>query len=198
MRISRSVHIVTLLAGLAITVVLLGDDKAAPDFKSAQVRAARAQFNTRVAEIQQESNTKITAARKQYIAELQKAKEDATRRADLDEAVRIRDELAAMQKELPAQTAPLTPWKAREALAADLAGTSWKLGGNPDLTLMADGTTSPHPEGMQGRWAPIGNRAIVITLENGWTDLWLFDDKLAKAKVTHAQLGGQIERTRAR
>jgi hypothetical protein len=112
--------------------------------------------------------------------------------------VRIRDELAAMQKELPAQTAPLTPWKAREALAAALAGTSWKLAGNPDLTLMADGTTSYQPESVQGRWAPIGNRAVVITFENGWTDLWLFDDNLTSAKGTHAKLGGGFELTRAR
>jgi hypothetical protein len=172
--------------------------KAAQDFKSPQLRAAKTQYLSRLIEIQQEANNKSALARKQYATELQKARDEATRRADLDEAVRIRDELAAMQKELPAQPAPLTPWKAREALVAELAGSSWKLGGNPDLTLMADGTTAPPREGMQGRWAPIGNRAIIITFEDGWTDLWLFDDQLIAAKVTHAKLGGDIERERAK
>ena len=198
MRFNRPTRIVTLLLTVLITVALFADDKPTSDFKSPQLRAARVQLNSRILDIQREANGKIAAASKQYIAELQKAKDEATRRGDLDEALRIRDELAAVQKGLVSEPPPQTPWKAREGLAQDLAGTSWKLGGNPDLTLMGDGRTSPQSAGIQGRWAPVGDRAIVVTFEDGWTDLWLFDEKLTKAKVTHAQLGGQIERTRAR
>src|SRR4051794_35041523 len=103
-----------LLAGLAvaswaadgITKSGAGGPAGATEFKSRAARAAAANYTAAVERLNQEHEAKLAAARKTYAAALTAAKDEAMRAANLDEAVRLRDAIADLQKEAPAPAAP--------------------------------------------------------------------------------------------
>jgi hypothetical protein len=177
-------------------MVVWGDEEKPGVFKSPLAKAAKGQFTAKLTEIQQETEAKIAVARKQYAADLVKARDDATRRGDLDEANRVQAELRGVQKaSLPRPT--LHPdWTAREVLVPKVAGSTWLLGGENRLTLKADGTTAARPDGVLGRWAPISESAVVVLYDDGWIDVWQLEERLTSGKNSHARLGEVGQRVR--
>jgi hypothetical protein len=187
---------VGILLVLSVAVVLWADEEKPGAFKSQTARVAKGQFTARLAEIQQDADAKIAAARKQYAKDLMKARDDATRRADLDEANRIQAELKGVGKPSLARPILHPDWTAREVLVPKLAGSTWLMGGENRLTLKADGTTSPRSDGVGAQWAPIGESAVIVLYEDGWIDLWRIGERLTSATASHAKLGETPERVR--
>src|SRR6266480_950317 len=129
MPIRQSIRGVGILLVLAVGAMLWGDDQKPGVFKSQAARTAKAQFTAQLTEIQKETDAKVAAARKQYAGALVKARDEATRRGDLDEANRIQAELVGVQKMSLPRPELHPDWTAREMLVPKLAGSTWILGG---------------------------------------------------------------------
>src|SRR4051812_4989413 len=114
---------------LAIGGLLWGGEQKPGAVKSPAARAAKSQVTTKLSEIQKETDLKLAAARKEYAAALVKARDEATRRGDLDEANRIQAELLGVQKTSLPRPELHPDWTARESLVPKVAGSTWVMGG---------------------------------------------------------------------
>jgi hypothetical protein len=154
----------------------------AGEFKTWAARDAMTTYSAATNKAAREYQDKLAIARKACIASLNAAKDDATKAANLDEAVRIRDTVTRLQNEAAAVGAAAAPKAAplagRERLAARLAGTAWDTAGKP-YRFNADGTmTVGVPNSAPWQWAAIGDHEVVVRRADGWTERYTFDDDL--------------------
>src|SRR4051812_35088808 len=110
---------------LAARAVGAAAPEAGGEPKSLAARDALATYAGATAKAARDYQDKIVAARRQCIFALNGAKDDATKAANLDEALRIRDTVTRLQNEAAAAAAVAAPPKAaapsgREKLTARL------------------------------------------------------------------------------
>ncbi|HEY8747457.1 MAG TPA: hypothetical protein VIM11_05770 [Tepidisphaeraceae bacterium] len=145
---------------------------------------AKTDFERKLDKIEEDAQSKRETARKEYLASLKKAQDDATKRADLDEALRIRDEIGLVRDEARFAL------KQRQPLAIRLIGTSWSwMGTSNHLRFNADGTLEQAIGKLAGRWAVLDDHTAIILWKNDWVDLWRFDATLKTFKGTHGPIG---------
>jgi hypothetical protein len=135
--------------------------------------------------IAHDATVQANAATDDYLADLRSAQDEATRRADLDEAVRIRDESQRIKQKKPAPTEGRADANPRQALASRLSGTKWEDRPGLFVTLDPDGTIT-RTDDKSGRWAVIGDHAIILTFSDGFVDLWQIDQQLGSFSAVNA------------
>jgi hypothetical protein len=154
-------------------------DQAAPKFKNLEARRAATDYAAAVKK-----------AREDYAARLRRAQEAATRAGDLDEALKIREEIAALKgdgKTVAAAGPPgggkakPGPQAARDKLAARLVVGSWtygegSAGGARPIKFNEDGTAQL--EGRQGvHWIAVNEREALLRYpEGGAYDKLIFNE----------------------
>jgi hypothetical protein len=85
---------------MAVSVVVaFAQMPAGGDFKSPEAKTAKKKFDSRLSRAADEYAKEVTAARKQFVLDLDAAMKLATKAADLDEALRIRSAKEAAEKE---------------------------------------------------------------------------------------------------
>lgn len=181
------------LAALLIGAGRTGAADGKPEgMRSLAAREAKALFEFKQAQAEKEFREKMAGIRKEYMGALEKAKEDATKRADLDEAIAIRAEVEDLKK-ADAATAPAAVTKltlARNELAARLARTSWSYPVSDSFTFNADGTLTRSDNWTTGVWTPVDERSVLIVYaKGGMVDRITFEDKLIRAAGCSYQAG---------
>ena len=169
--------IVAILAG-----VVIGNELP----RGALTRSARRNFEAKLREIETDAQTKSIRASEEYISTLRAAQREATKNADLDEAVRIRDEITAVENN-DWSTKNRTLIRERQTLFAKLAGTTWDNEGHGGVTFNSDGTTA-RADRIKGHWAAIDDHTIVAVYSDNWADVLTFDDKLSAFRGRHNPL----------
>lgn len=160
----------------------------AAEFKSRLARDAAAKYAATVERLNQEHQEKLTAARKSYAAALTAARDEATRAANLDEAVRLRDAIADLQKEAPAPARQDGPAAAQAALARQLAGTTWDDDGK-QTRFNADGTVTRPDAKEKVTWAAINGNTVVMRHGERWTVALTFDEGFKTFSLTEYGFG---------
>jgi hypothetical protein len=169
-------------------MLVLGQAKES-EFKSLAGRNAETKFLAAQAEIERDYRQKMTAAREKYVAALTKARDEATRVANLDEAIRIRDAIDRVRK-----SDPLHAPSAREGHATQLAGTTWSASNGNKRGLAPDGTLLDGKGRVCGHWYPLDDRQVLLRYDgNNWADLWQFDPTRTSYKCVAATLVPQYE-----
>jgi hypothetical protein len=152
-----------LVAFLALSVASWAGDEG---FKSSRARSAMRQYDAEVEKAKQEATRKIEAARKKYQATLDREVRTATRRGDLDEANKLNAEKKKVQMpvtvEVVADTTAVT-----ESTVADLNLLerdwlySWgkKGGQNKKTKFSRDGTVTAGK--VAGTWRKEGDTLII-------------------------------------
>src|ERR1035437_5056225 len=115
------------------SVLAEGSATTQPRFKSDAANEAVAAEITAEAKAKADYDKAVAAIKTELIAKLEAVKDKATKAGDLDEAVKLRDKIAALKAE--ATTKPATTF----ITAAELTGT-WKLSRGGSFTFNKDGS----------------------------------------------------------
>lgn len=164
---------------------VLGADAPKTDFTSSSAKDAKSQFTSKLTQAEREFQAKISASRKEYLAALEKAKSEATRRSDLDEAIRIRDEIAEQKKDEEAAVAlaHMPSSSGRELLGARVAGTTWAFPASGiKMTMNANGSVS-RSDNIAGRWAPFDEKSFLLLNSNNIIDRFVVEEKMTQVKL---------------
>lgn len=105
----------------------------------------------------------VAPAQAKLLADLNKAREAATRAGDLDEAVRLRD--AAADLTAKGGGGPADPEPPAPRLAKLLPGTRWQKAAGGFAITFADGgvvTSTHHPA--KGTWAAVGDDGVRVSI----------------------------------
>jgi hypothetical protein len=129
-------------------------------------------------EIETDAKSKAITAREKYLSALREEMKQTTKRQDLDEAIRIRDEIQDVEAgdRAPANVRPIG-LEERQKLTAQLIGSTWDNDGHGGVRFNANGTTS-RADGVPGRWANVDN----------WVDVLTFDERAVSFHAIHGPL----------
>ena len=183
---------------LAIAALLLGAESATaadgkPEgMKSLAARAAKTQFEYKQAIVEKEFREKMSSVRKEYMAALEKAKDDSTKHADLDEAIAIRAEVDEIkgQDAAPAPSVSTKLARARSELAAHIARTAWTYPSSDSFTFNADGSLTRSDNWTTGAWVPLDEHSVLIVYaKGGMIDKITFEEKFSRVTGISYQSG---------
>lgn len=87
---------------LVATGMLMAGDAGRWDFQTVKAKAAAVRYEQAVQAADEIHQRTLADAQRQFIADLDEAKVDATKAGNLDEAVRLRDAIQAQRKTMPA------------------------------------------------------------------------------------------------
>jgi hypothetical protein len=172
-----------------------GGPAGATEFKSRAARDAATKYGFSVERLNQEHQKKLTAARRAYVVALTAAKDEATRAANLDEAVRLRDAIADLEKEAPPADVSARadgPAAAQATLAKKLAGTTWEDNGK-QIRFNVDGTMTRQDSKEPWAWAAVNGTTIVMRRGDAWTVGLTFDESLKSFSLTEYGNGTKKE-----
>ena len=156
-----------------------------PNVKSAQARKAEAEFQATIDAAEKEYLLKVKVGQTALLKELEIAKEAATKSADLEDAVAIRDRIAEVQAMTPsAPNVKRGSLKvARDKLSQTVSDVTWI--GSPNfgqIVFKADGTLVTEKAG-GFRWTAVDGNMICAVSASGGVDLYVFDEKRQKVKA---------------
>jgi len=155
--------LIIVLAACACTAIA-GDSPDTP-FKSVAARAAAAKYQRTVEQLEHDQQRQLERVRIEYVEALADAQAGATRRGNLDEAVRIRDAIDAVK----AGAIPANPMDAR------LMGTRWawhKDGRDTAVRVVFSAGGVYHmvePDGAKrpGRWRSVSIAHVEVVSPDG-------------------------------
>jgi hypothetical protein len=191
------------LCGLVLAFGLRGDPPAA-EFKTFAARQAKSDYDTRLREIARDSQSKLAAVQKDYIAKLEKAKLQATQKGDLEDAVQMKEVIAKLKADI-AEPAPVSRLHAEQTrLAGFISGTLWTTNG-VTYKFNADGTGMSSDAKDEWLWTPINGREIYMKIGETWTNRLIFDDQLSSfvfqeygyGTMREKQAGKRVKRERS-
>jgi hypothetical protein len=151
-------------------------------------RASRADYENKLREIETDAKSKAITAREKYLSALREEMKQTTKRQDLDEAIRIRDEIQDVEAgdRAPANVRPIG-LEERQKLTAQLIGSTWDNDGHGGVRFNANGTTS-RADGVPGRWAILDGQTLVARYVDNWVDVLTFDERAVSFHAIHGPL----------
>lgn len=163
--------------GVATLIVLLTIQVLADvvDFKNPAAKTAHAEYHSALTQAERAKTNQVELARRKYLASLKTAQLDATKKGDLDDAIRIRDEIAAVEAVI-AGASPDTLKPASKTPPTN--ETKWSYGDNRTVSFNSNGTGELRAQALGKvvpfQWARLPDDSVLL-LADGYVDLLVFD-----------------------
>lgn len=136
-----------------------------PAFESEEAGEAHEAYRRELKKAEEAYRRAVERARSTCVARLERAMEAATRRGNLEEAVRVRDAVERLRREAAETDEAREQWDAA-ALSRELEGTAWRRGDTGGtVTLEPGGRCSANNHG-RGSWQATGPRQVEIEVES--------------------------------
>jgi hypothetical protein len=177
---------VSVLVVATITGFAAGDESSP---HSVSTRAAHSGYDRRVSEIEANAHEKLIGAAHDYVKLLKVAQAEAIKSDNIDEALRIRDEIRRVELPLNQPNgAKRAAEEDRRSLFEKLIGTTWDNDGHGGATLNADGTVT-RADGVRGQWSTLDGHTLIAFYADNWADVWAFDKTITSFHALHDPLG---------
>jgi hypothetical protein len=148
-------RVVLFVALFFVVGLALGAD----EFKTIKAKSSTIVYERAVAKADDEHAKALDDARRQYIVALNEAMAEATQSSNLDEAVRIRDAIADLQKARESSSPP------KQSLKQRLTGTTWNASGGHQWSFNAN-NTAVSDRNFKGTWQVVDERTIIVKFAN--------------------------------
>ena len=188
MSIKSTLIVSTLVILLAAVGSGLGQEKDQSTFKTAKPRQTQLSFKAKLFRIEKEHEANVAKARLEYLDQMELLQKQTTQAGNLEEAIRIRDEIANINNIKPLVPKAKSPTSKREALRRKLIGTRWD---DPRFVreFKADHVVMGFKKTRQVLkfpWVVLTEDTIIIKVRSGY-EIVMFDAAVRQGKVGFAK-----------